>query len=132
LQYRQASALVLGAFFVCSAFAQTTQSMSPNNTRISSGSAIYIAKCSACHSIDENRVGPLHTGVVGRKAGGVKNYEYSPALQSSTVIWNKTSLNLWLQDPEKLIPGQKMGYRLPLAQEREDVVVYLASLKADK
>jgi cytochrome c len=39
-------------------------------------------------------------------------------------------LNAWLTDPEKLIPGQRMGYRLSLPTERADVVAYLATLSA--
>jgi cytochrome c len=93
------------------------------------GKAIYDAKCSACHSVDDNRVGPLHAGVLGRKAGSVKDYDYSDALRQSRLLWSQANLQRWLADPEKLIPGQKMGYRLDVAQERADVVKYLASLK---
>lgn len=92
------------------------------------GKAIYEAKCSACHSVDENRVGPKHSGVFGRKAGGVLNYEYSDALSKSRIVWTQTTLTKWLTEPEKLIPGQKMGYRLGLAQERMDVVKFLSTL----
>jgi cytochrome c len=93
------------------------------------GKAVYEAKCSACHSVDDNRVGPLHAGVLGRKAGSVKDYDYSDALRQSRVVWSQVNLERWLTDPEKLIAGQKMGYRLDVAQERADVVKYLASLK---
>ena len=110
----------LGAFFCTSAAAQSVQR----------GMAIYKAKCSACHSVDESRVGPAHIGVVGRRAGQATDYEYSEALAKSKVVWNKATLNAWLTDPEKLIPSQRMGYRLSLAQERADVIAYLATLKA--
>lgn len=93
------------------------------------GKAIYEAKCSACHSADDNRVGPKHAGVLGRKAGSVKDYDYSPELSRSKVVWTEGNLRRWLTDPEILIPGQRMGYRLGLAQERADVVAYLAQLK---
>ncbi len=112
-------AVALGAFFCTSAAAQSVQQ----------GMAIYQAKCSACHSVDESRVGPAHFGVFGRRAGQTAEYEYSEALAKSKVVWNKTTLNAWLTDPEKLIPGQSMGYRLSLAQERADVIAYLATLK---
>ncbi|MEY4537948.1 MAG: hypothetical protein RL171_2099, partial [Pseudomonadota bacterium] len=60
------------------------------------GKEIYEARCSACHSVDDNRVGPMHLGVFGRKAGGVKNYRYSDALNKSKVIWNRDTLTAWL------------------------------------
>ena len=96
------------------------------------GKEIYDARCSACHSVDDNRVGPMHMGVFGRKAGGVKNYRYSDALNKSKVIWNRDTLTAWLTNPEMLIPGQRMGYAMDNAQDREDVVTYLATLKSVK
>jgi cytochrome c2 len=75
---------------------------------------------------------PAHAGVWGRRAGSAKAFEYSPALARSRIVWNQASLRAWLIDPEKLIPGQRMGYRLPKPQERADVVAYLATLPAGK
>ncbi len=131
------SLLVIGlsAFFSSIAVAQVmtqTSSLARIKPSAERGLAIYSAKCSACHSVDENRVGPAHAGVVGRRAGKLKNYEYSEALVKSKIVWNATTLQAWLTDPEKLIPGQRMGYRLSLPQERADVVAYLASLSAPK
>jgi cytochrome c len=93
------------------------------------GKAIYEAKCTACHSPEDNRVGPKHAGVVGRRSGSVKGYDYSPELARSKVVWTQAKLVSWLTDPEAVIPGQRMGYRLGIAQERADVVAYLATLK---
>jgi Cytochrome c2 len=33
------------------------------------GASVYRSLCSGCHDLDENRVGPAHRGVFGRKAG---------------------------------------------------------------
>ncbi len=96
------------------------------------GKEIYDARCSACHSVDDNRVGPMHLGVFGRKAGGVKSYRYSDALSRSKVIWSRETLTAWLTNPEALIPAQRMGYSMDNAQDREDVVAYLATLKVIK
>ena len=35
------------------------------------GEQLYESRCMACHSLDANRVGPMHRGVYGRKAGSV-------------------------------------------------------------
>ncbi len=93
------------------------------------GKQLYDSRCVACHSVDANRAGPLHRGVLGRKAGSVKGFDYSPALKKSTVIWTRKTLNAWLADPEKLVPGQAMGLSVSEAADRADLVAYLAGLK---
>lgn len=89
------------------------------------GKILYESRCIACHSVDANRIGPQHRGVFGRKAGGVKDYDYSAAVKNSQLVWSETTLDRWLTDPEKLIPGQKMGYQVPDAADRADLIAYL-------
>ena len=90
---------------------------------------IYESTCAACHSVNENRVGPKHTGIVGRKVGSIKDFTYSKALQKSDLVWNRDLLLQWLANPESVIPGQAMGFSLSDPQKRADVVAYLATLK---
>lgn len=112
------------------AFAQSnTTTVGTNAGSALRGKEIYDARCSACHSVDANRVGPMHLGVLGRKAGGVKSYRYSDALNKSKVVWTRENLLAWLKNPEELIPGQRMGYAMDRAEDRLDVVAYLATLK---
>lgn len=89
------------------------------------GQRLYQSMCMSCHSIDYNGVGPAHKGVFGRKAGSAANYSYSPAVKASAIVWNEKTLDRWLANPEKLIPGQKMGYMVPDAKERADLIAYL-------
>ena len=91
------------------------------------GKQLYESRCIGCHSIDANRVGPAHKGVFGRKAGSVKDYDYSDALKKTKVIWNEKTLDRWLTNPEKLIPGQKMGFSVADAKDRADLIDYLRS-----
>jgi cytochrome c len=93
------------------------------------GRAAYEARCGACHSPQADRVGPRHAGVLGRRAGSVDGYDYSPALKASRLVWDAASLERWLADPESVIPGQRMGYRLDDAAVRADIVAYLATLR---
>ena len=90
------------------------------------GRELYESRCIACHSIDASRVGPAHRGVVGRKAGSVADYDYSPAVKASALTWNAQTLDRWLADPEKTIPGQKMNYAVPTAADRADLIAWLA------
>jgi len=52
-------------------------------------------KCKICHQIGEtakNAVGPVLNGVVGRKAGTVEGYSYSPENKSSGLTWDEATL----------------------------------------
>jgi len=94
------------------------------------GKAIYESRCMACHSLDRSRIGPAHRGVFGRHAARVADFDYSPALRSSSVIWNAHTLDRWLTNPEAFIPGQKMGFSVPDPRDRADVIAFLASPEA--
>jgi len=89
------------------------------------GRTLYQTRCSACHSLDYNGVGPAHRGVFGRMAAQAPGFAYSDALKSSHLVWNEESLDRWLADPEKVAPGQRMGVNVPQAQERADLIAYL-------
>ena len=89
------------------------------------GKTLYESRCVACHSIDANRVGPAHKGVFGRKAGSAPDYDYSPALRASKVVWSQATLERWLANPEQVIAGQRMGYSVSESADRTDLVDYL-------
>ncbi len=91
------------------------------------GAGLYETRCGACHSLDANRIGPAHRGVFGRRAGIAPGFTYSPALKASGLTWTAVNLDLWLTAPTKLVKGTSMGFRLGSAQERADVIAYLAS-----
>ncbi len=88
------------------------------------GKVLYQA-CEACHSIDENDLGPRHRGVVGRAAGSLADYAYSKALKDSGLTWNEATLDRWLINPSALVPGTKMFFQLSAAQDRADIIAYL-------
>lgn len=92
------------------------------------GKALY-QSCMGCHSLDENDVGPMHRGVVGRKAGAVPDYAYSAALKASGLRWDEMTLDRWLSNPQALVPGSKMYFSIPKPQDRADLITYLAGQK---
>jgi cytochrome c len=96
------------------------------------GKELYQALCSSCHSFPYNGTGPAHEGLFGRKAGGRGDYAYSDALKSATFVWNENTLDAWLADPERLVPGQKMGDGVPAARDRADLIAYLRVESARK
>lgn len=94
------------------------------------GHLLYESRCTGCHSLDDHRAGPAHRGVVGRRAGAAPGYDYSAALRNSGLVWTPRNLDLWLADPEALVPGQKMGVRVDDAADRADLIAYLVAAAA--
>ncbi|HEY9234035.1 MULTISPECIES: c-type cytochrome [Phenylobacterium] len=92
------------------------------------GEALYEAKCGGCHSVDANRIGPRHRDVVGRKVAGLPDFQYSDSLKKLGGVWTRARLDTWLQSPQAMAPGSKMFLAVPDAQQRHDIVVYLASV----
>ena len=88
------------------------------------GATLYQG-CEDCHSIAKNDVGPLHRGVVGRKAGLVPDYDYSPALKNSDIVWTEDNLDKWLTNPQALVPGTKMFFQVNSAKDRGDLIAFL-------
>jgi cytochrome c len=84
--------------------------------------------CQACHSIDDNDLGPRHRGVVGRRAGSVEDYSYSTALRTSGLTWDEATLDRWLTNPSALVPGTKMFFKIDDPQTRADIIAYLKEL----
>jgi len=92
------------------------------------GRALYESRCVGCHSVDADRVGPAHRGVFGRRAGARPGYAYTPALTASGIVWNEATLDVWLADPQQLVPGQAMNVKVSDAQARQDLIGYLRTL----
>ena len=84
--------------------------------------------CASCHSLKpgEMRIGPPLAALFGRKAGSVPGYRYSMALKNAAVVWNEKTLDAWLANPRKLVPGNRMPFRgLKKSENRADVIAFL-------
>ena len=91
------------------------------------GESLFGRHCSVCHSLTANRVGPILSGVYGRKAGTVPEFHYSSAVQTSNIIWDSKTLDQWLTGPQQFIPGQRMNFSISDPQKRADIIAYLKS-----
>jgi len=90
------------------------------------------AVCSACHETKAGAapsLGPNLFGVGGRKAGAVADYDYSPAMKASTIIWNADTLAAFVADPNKSVAGNKMDYSGADAATAKAIADYLMTLK---
>lgn len=90
------------------------------------GEQVY-KRCAACHSIEGNRTGPQHCGLFGRRAGTAPGYDgYSQALRDSKIVWNEATLDAFLRNPTKAVPGTTMGYAgIADPRERADLIAWL-------
>jgi len=93
------------------------------------GQALYQERCAGCHRVDAHDAGPMHRGVLGRRAGSLPGFDYSPALRASRLVWTRQTLDAWLRNPEALIPGQAMDEQVADPQARQDLIAYLATLR---
>jgi cytochrome c len=85
--------------------------------------------CAACHSLqpDQNITGPSLAGVWNRKAGSLASFSrYSPALQSSNIVSNDNTLDEWIANPQRLIPGNQMTFAgIKDEPQRADLLAFL-------
>jgi cytochrome c len=89
------------------------------------GRSAFEKRCTGCHALDHEKVGPRLAGVVGRKAGAVSTFPYSDAVKKSTVVWSEAVLDKWLTDPEAVIPDTDMTFRLNDSVERAAIIAFL-------
>lgn len=95
-----------------------------------SGEKVF-AQCKTCHSPEagQNRIGPSLHAIVGRAAGSVANYTYSPANKNSGITWTEAKLFQYLENPQRVVPGTKMTFAgVKDDQKRADVIAYLKTL----
>jgi cytochrome c2 len=74
--------------------------------------AQVFAQCKVCHSLEagKNMLGPSLHGLLGRKAGSVPGYAYSPAMKNANVTWDDDTLSKYLSNPQAFISGDKMAF----------------------
>lgn len=89
------------------------------------GARVY-ERCAACHALDVDRTGPRHCGLIGRRAGSVPGFPYSPAMKRSKMVWTEENLDRFLKSPVTTIPGTAMGYDgIKDDSERHNLIHYL-------
>jgi cytochrome c len=97
------------------------------------GKILFNQKCANCHTLSTDPAhgpsGPNLAGLVGRTAGTITGWEFTPALHGAGLTWTEENLHKWLSDPEALVPGTKMLVKVPSKFEREDLIAYIKTIQ---
>lgn len=109
-------------------------------------------QCMTCHRIGpdaKNLVGPVLTGVIGRKSGTAPGFAYSDLNRhagDAGLVWSEDLIFEYLPDPNAFLKkyltekgkadqatgSTKMAFKLAGEQQRKDVIAYIKTFSTDK
>src|SRR5262247_1614269 len=94
------------------------------------GKTVFANQCSSCHTVEvgKNGFSPSLAAVIGRKAGTLPGFTYSPAMAQAGLVWNDKNLDEFLAASTQKVPGTSMPVSLPNATDRANVIAYLETL----
>jgi len=117
--------IVLAMLLVSPAFAQD----SPRGSERDAGQLVFNNACRTCHTVrdGDNRLGPHLHAIIGRKAGSLPDFGYSPSMAGADIKWDKSTLDRFIANPDAVVPGNNMkpypGIASP--EDRSKVIAFL-------
>src|SRR5262245_61060658 len=94
------------------------------------GKTAFETQCSSCHTtaVGKNGFGPSLAQVIGRKAGGLAGFGYSPAMAQAQLTWDEKTLDHFLTSSSAAVPGTSMSVMVGNAADRANIIAYLDTL----
>ena len=119
-----AGALAFGLLAGCDSAPPVDAAVLERGQRLAEG-------CEACHAVGslDQRVGPHLVGIIDRPAASLPDYDYSPALRASGIIWDSFVLAAFIANPQEVVPDTKMVGNSLSPEDASAIVAYLESLE---
>lgn len=99
---------------------------------VAAGAKFFDRKCAQCHDGEKSgshAKGPFLWNWFGRQAASIVGFEFSDAMKRSGVTWDYATLDYYLADTERAVPGKAMNFvGIPDPALRAAVVAHLRSL----
>ena len=97
------------------------------------GRTVFQNQCALCHSAapgdNGGAQGPSLAGIIGRAAASNSQFSYTQAMRDSHLRWDQKTLDRFLTDPTKVVPGSAMVISVPDATDRQNLIAYFTALK---
>ena len=88
------------------------------------GGAVFADRCAICHVEAGGGQGPGLKSLIGRKAASAPGFDYTPKLKASGLTWTADTLDTFLTNPGKAVPGTAMPIRVTDPKQRADLIAY--------
>jgi cytochrome c len=99
---------------------------------LAAGEKFFDRKCSQCHDgvkSGGHAKGPFLWNLFGRQAASIPGFEFSEAMKRAGIAWDYATLDYYLADTERAVPGKAMNFvGIPDAALRAAVIAHLRSL----
>ncbi|MBV8169545.1 MAG: cytochrome c family protein [Alphaproteobacteria bacterium] len=110
--------------------APTVPGASPAHAADAEHGKTLFKACLTCHTEKPGAIGPSLKGVVGRHAGALEDFRYSPAMKRSDLTWDEASLRDYISDPQGKVKGNRMPFAgIKQPSDADDIVAYRKTLQ---
>lgn len=107
--------------------------IAPEAKKVAMGRPASFAQCAICHSDkagQKSGFGPNLFGVAGTKSGELGGYAFSPAMKNAGIVWDRDTLNKFIEAPQSVVPGTTMAFGgVKDEAKRKAIVDYVLLLK---
>jgi cytochrome c len=105
---------------------ETSSAVAPAATASANAAPASWNQCAICHKAEAgaaNGLGPNLHGILGRKAGTVAGFTYSPAMKDSGIIWDEATLDAYIEKPQGKVPGTRMSFAGQADKAKRDEII---------